>query len=200
MSIDHAVVAVPDLDEATQVFQKVGLVLARGGRHPAHGTHNALIGLGPACYLEIVAADPTACPKSQRGQRIASVARATLLEVLLRAPERIADHPSAAITGPFEGERIGDDGNVVRWQLHRVVTAAGERLPDLIRWRSEHPAAALAPQAQLTSVGLGVRDVAAASRALDALGALDGIDLIEGGQLRATIETPAGLSIAFEGV
>src|SRR5471030_1014335 len=56
--IDHLVYATPDVDKTVEALGKLlGVKAAPGGRHPGRGTRNALIGLGPRCYLEIVGPD-----------------------------------------------------------------------------------------------------------------------------------------------
>jgi len=59
MRIDHLVYAAPDLDAAVAaVERRFGVRAAGGGQHVGQGTHNRLLALGPATYLEIVAPDP----------------------------------------------------------------------------------------------------------------------------------------------
>lgn len=53
--IDHVVIVVPDLDTAIADYQALGFSVARGGRHAAIGSHNALIGLADGAYLELIA-------------------------------------------------------------------------------------------------------------------------------------------------
>ncbi len=59
--IDHLVVAARDLDEgAAWVSDLLGVPTEPGGEHPAFGTHNRLLSLGPTDYLEILAVNPRA--------------------------------------------------------------------------------------------------------------------------------------------
>jgi catechol 2,3-dioxygenase-like lactoylglutathione lyase family enzyme len=50
---DHAVIAVRDLDSATQQFQRLGFDAQPGGRHTGRGTHNALVRFG-LDYFELL--------------------------------------------------------------------------------------------------------------------------------------------------
>ena len=59
--IAHLVVAARDLDEgAAWVSDLLGVPTEPGGEHPAFGTHNRLLSLGPTDYLEILAVNPRA--------------------------------------------------------------------------------------------------------------------------------------------
>jgi catechol 2,3-dioxygenase-like lactoylglutathione lyase family enzyme len=50
---DHAVIAVRDLNSATQQFQRLGFDAQPGGRHTGRGTHNALVRFG-LDYFELL--------------------------------------------------------------------------------------------------------------------------------------------------
>jgi hypothetical protein len=57
--IDHIVIGARSLEEgAAYVAQHLGIAPEPGGVHAGFGTHNLLLGLGPACYLEVIAPDP----------------------------------------------------------------------------------------------------------------------------------------------
>lgn len=59
--LDHLVVAAATLEAGVaHVEQALGVVVPFGGKHPLMGTHNALMQLGPACFLEVIAIDPEA--------------------------------------------------------------------------------------------------------------------------------------------
>ncbi len=65
LALDHIVIAAERLEDGVaHVEDTLGVAMAPGGKHPAMGTHNALLGLGDV-YLEVIAIDPNAPPPSR---------------------------------------------------------------------------------------------------------------------------------------
>lgn len=59
--LDHITVAARTLDEGVAyVREALGIEVPPGGSHPAMGTQNRLMSLGPALFLEIISIDPNA--------------------------------------------------------------------------------------------------------------------------------------------
>ena len=57
--LDHLVVAAQALAEGCAFIEaQLGVRPQPGGKHVAMGTHNAMLGLGPKQYLEVIAIDP----------------------------------------------------------------------------------------------------------------------------------------------
>src|SRR4051812_41720429 len=53
--LDHAVVAVKNLDQAMADYRKLGFTVFYGGRHANGATHNALICFQNGTYIELLA-------------------------------------------------------------------------------------------------------------------------------------------------
>ena len=61
LTFDHLAIACDTLDRGiAHVEATLGVTLAPGGEHPAMGTHNRLLSLGPGEYLEVIAVNPGA--------------------------------------------------------------------------------------------------------------------------------------------
>ncbi|MCC5982852.1 MAG: VOC family protein [Rhodobacteraceae bacterium] len=59
--LDHLAIAAETLDAGVAAVEAaLGMALHPGGRHARMGTHNRLLSLGPAEYLEVIAIDPDA--------------------------------------------------------------------------------------------------------------------------------------------
>ena len=203
--VDHLVVTAPSLQAGAEyVEQTLGVTLQPGGEHPRMGTHNQLLRLGEASYLEVIAPNPEAL-RPQRPRwfgldelgpgstpRLATwVARTTSLrQVLALAGESLGTVESMSrgalnwlISVPADGRLLlgGVVPAFIEWQVP-VHPAAG--LPDtgcaLLDLELFHPQ----PQrvaALLARTGLGRPLQVTATAAFDTP------------YLRARIDTPRGV-------
>jgi hypothetical protein len=144
--IDHLVYATSDVDSTVEeLAQRLGVTAQAGGRHLGYGTRNALIGLGPASYLEIIGPDEgQRRPAGGYWYGIENIGRAQLVTWTARVEhiERVAAHAYGA------GYQTGDVHKVFRerpdgvhrsWRL-TFPTGSGDGLvPNLIEWDDELP-------------------------------------------------------------
>jgi hypothetical protein len=146
--VDHLVYAAPELEPAVAHLESLfGVRASPGGQHPGEGTRNAIIPLGPAVYLEIVAADATQ-PSPPRPRwfgidalaapRLATwAAKGTRLEELVLAARQLG-LPLGRVRS---GRRRRPDGTILTWQLTDPLAIADGIVPFFIDWgASPHPA------------------------------------------------------------
>jgi hypothetical protein len=147
--LDHIVVTAPNLkDGVAWVHDQLGATAEPGGAHTTMGTHNCLLKLGDAVYLEVLAPNPNASnpprPRWFDLDRLEPSATPRLAAWVARTP----DIRSAVDTC---GEPIGNVEPMSRGELNWLITIAdGGRLPlsgiapILIEWLTRpHPAARL---------------------------------------------------------
>jgi hypothetical protein len=147
--VDHLVFAAPDLHAGIAAIEKLtGIRAAVGGSHPGMGTRNALISLGPAVYLEIIAPDPEQADyRHPRVFRVDGIASPQLVTWAAKADDiaAIAGLPLAdgsAIGAALAGSRKRPDGVTLSWVLTDPYTEiAGGVVPFFIDWgKTPHPA------------------------------------------------------------
>jgi hypothetical protein len=206
VSVDHVVLAVPDLAAAVRNLAGRGVACMPGGRHPANGTHNAHARIGPRMFLEVLAADPAfaADRRSARGAAIAAVERPTVHELILQEPDRTrmeALRRAYDLDEPRPGRRVNDDRPDVAWMLTSWRTRAGTALPDLVRWTTDPPVDGLPASNVLARLSWSHPDVDDVLAALAAAGT----DEVEGtrgtaGLRLELVEATTGASlVAFDG-
>lgn len=149
MNVDHLVYGVPDLRAGVaEMADRLGVRAAPGGKHVGRGTHNAILGLGGASYLEIIALDPDQAPAraplfalgAMRLPRLVAWACAVEgIEARVERARRRGYDP-----GPPEPmSRARDDGAVLRWRLTQPPPPPRLVVPFLIDWGdSPHPSRA----------------------------------------------------------
>ena len=141
LGIDHLVIAVPDPDAAAADFgAALGLAATGGGRHEQAGTFNRLIFLG-GTYLELIGVRDRALASAHP---IGAAALAALdagtpgLVTWAIATDGARREAAAlraagsAIGDALPGERIRQDGGVVRWHVAAAAPLAADRPPFLI--------------------------------------------------------------------
>lgn len=203
--IDHITVTAWSL-EAGAVFVRdaLGVLPQSGGAHPRMATHNMLLRLGEAMFLEVIAPDPGAqAPARPRwfdldGLSVAS--RPSLSTWVVRCGDIRAALAAA-------GEPLGEIEPMSRGALDWFITIPADGslplqgcAPALIEWHTDiHPAAGLEDKG-LSLAGLEILhpDPGRVSRLLSAL-QLDGAVEVRAAppgtpaHLRAHISTPRGL-------
>jgi hypothetical protein len=140
-SIDHIVLAVPDLDEAAADLEsRAGLRATGGGRHEALGTANRLVWFGDS-YAELLAVvdEVKARDSWLGGPALAALARGeSFVTWAIRSDALDADVRGARASGarfgdPSAGERTRDDARIVRWRLAIPDRVGPAELPFLIQ-------------------------------------------------------------------
>lgn len=200
--VDHLVYAAPDLAAGMDAVERLlGVRPVRGGRHPDFGTHNALVSLGPATYLEVIAPDPE-LPRPGRGRLfgVDELDAPRLVTWVLRSEAIDALAAKAASRGVglgavASGSRERPDGTRLSWRLTDPwVMPLGGAVPFLIAWGdTPHPASAAPAAGELVGLSVESPDVERLRDAFEALGVAMAVTAGERVQLVATVRTPAGL-------
>ncbi len=170
-----------------------------GGRHPGHGTHNAIVPLG-AGYIELVAIEsPVDAETSPFGRAVAAriATGGGLFAVCLRTA---AIEPVTASLGLETAgmEREMPDGTTLTWKLAGLAEALDRRLPFFIEWSVEpdrHPGRASADH-RVTPTGIAWVEVPVDAAFLARWVGASKLDLRPVGPdapMRAAINTAEGL-------
>ena len=156
LELDHIVVAATTLVEGQHHIEAaLGVTLQRGGQHEFMGTHNMLLKLGDACYLEVIAIDPSLkAPSRPRWfalddprTRVQLQSGPKLIHWVIRTADIAAAATSlGALCGPIVAANRGD----LHWQI--TIPEDGSMpmsgaCPTLIQW-SEGPHVATRMQDQ----------------------------------------------------
>lgn len=147
--IDHITVTAPTLEAgAAFVRDRLGVAPQTGGEHPRMGTHNRLLRLGDALFLEVIAANPAAPPPARPRwfalDTLAPQSPPTLATWVVRTADIAATHAAAS-------EALGSIEPMSRGALDWLITIPadgslplGGAGPALIEWHTEaHPASGL---------------------------------------------------------
>lgn len=196
--VDHLIFGTPDLELGVSRLERLlGVRASTGGRHPVWGTHNALLALGPDCYLEVMAPDPgLPRPESPRLFGLDDLAEPRLLTWAARADdlERTAQQAARAgvsLGAASDGGRQRPDGTWVRWRItDPFAPRLGGVVPFLIDWgATPHPAGGAAPGCTLRGLRAEHPDP---DRVRAALGAMEVTLAVEPGARPALVATIEG--------
>ncbi|WP_332851818.1 VOC family protein [Duganella sp. S19_KUP01_CR8] len=200
--IDHITVTAPTLAAgAAFVFNTLGATPQPGGEHPRMGTHNLLLRLGDALFLEVIAPNPEA-PAPGRPRWFALDDLATDAQPALRTWVLSAGdiHSTAAAST----EDLGLVEPMSRGQRNWLITIPADGsialdgvAPALIKWDDHpHPAAGLTDQGlSLAKLEICHPDPQRVSALLTSLALSDVVEYRPGDQPRlvAHINTPQGM-------
>ena len=138
--IDHLVIGVHDLDQATSDYETLGFTVQPGGTHAGGLTHNALIGFEDGTYVELIAFTDPSQPSDHRwweaiaaGEGLIDFAVGT--DNVAEDAQRLAD-AGIDTEGPVDGGRTRPDGQEVGWRNLVLPNAAATALPFVIEDRT----------------------------------------------------------------
>lgn len=171
--IDHVVIAVRDLDQASADLRRLGFTVTPGGEHGHRRSRNALVSFADSAYLEIIAFKDPDTPQDNPWWRLLSVGEGFVdYAVFTRdLAAEIAALRAAGLdpSGPDDGGRLRPDGQRVDWRVARVASFAGDRLPFVIEDVTPRELRVPGGDAAVHAVGVtGVRGVTSVARDLDA--------------------------------
>ena len=199
-AIDHLVVTAPSLASGAEYIQsELGVSIEPGGEHPLMGTHNLLLKLDDATYLEVLAINPAAPqPACARWFDLDHVTTPGLSAWVAR----VDDIHAAVAASPVAW---GQPKTMGRGSLKWLITIPDDGpipgegvLPMLIQWLDgPHPAS------RLPASGCSLTSLSGAHPAADPLAGwkVDARWSLSSGEpgLVASILTPAGLRTLHNG-
>lgn len=183
--IDHVLIAVPDLELATEIYQALAFQVLRGGTHPRMGTQNALVPLADGCYLELIAVTDPALAEEQVPFVVAALERENRIARFVLESDYLETDVSAMrarglhMGDPLDGERERPDGTRVAWRsafpldMHmpfvlQDVTPRPVRVP--------RPTEGIGQTLRMGDINVGVTNVLAATTVYQQLLGIDGED------------------------
>jgi hypothetical protein len=171
LTIDHLLIAAPDLDAGCEYAATIFAEQPQpGGSHPGIGTRNALLGLEDDIYIEILAPDPQQDPDFALGRYLAGLIEPSLMWWAVRCND-IDKFRATLIANDIDvGEveswsRVLRDGSTLSWKLLMTREAEpGPAMPFFIQWddMDAHPAKSLAAIGKLTSMQISQPNESAA--------------------------------------
>jgi len=159
--IDHIVYAFQNLNDGIKYIKDLtGITATIGGQHLNFGTHNALISLGPKCYLELIAPDPTNVFNGSRWMSTDIIEEPTITRWSINT-QNIAEDAQILSAINHElgeiitGERQLHNGGLLKWQMTKPSKQGlVEPLPFLLDWSQSdnHPCDSLEQDGKLLGV------------------------------------------------
>ena len=197
--LDHIILGINDLDRGIAwVEQRTGVRAVLGGVHPGRGTRNALLSLGPDCYLEIIAPDPQQTSPTWFSQILAMPEPRLMTWAVhtsnLTALAQTANQAGFPIDGPHDGARTRPDGHVLSWRLFHLWDNRDGLLPFFIEWSRDsiHPAVDAPSGCTLKDFHLQSPDAAELASACQSLAIAVTINPGKESRLFARILSPKG--------
>lgn len=201
-TIDHLVYGVPDLTLACDKLEAfLGVRPVFGGHHQTKGTQNALLHLGGACYLEILAIDDANTAISPpRWMGLDLISESQITRWAIKSSDLPSDSQVLQIQHPqmgmiSGGQRMTASGSLLAWEMILpLAEPAVEVLPFMVDWqRSEsHPCDALEEGCRLVGFELGHPDPDGIQHAMLGLGLELKLEKADVPFLRAIVESPEG--------
>jgi hypothetical protein len=203
--LDHIIWACDDLERGTQRFEALTGVSPRyGGVHASGSTHNALVGLGPRCYLEILAPTGPHTPTEDAWCRLARSAREPrILTYCMRSSRPLTQLAQIAEAAGAHDARVANNGRVapegvkLSWQwVAPVFDEFGLAFPFFIDWLdSPHPAATALGRGdvRLADFAVGHPQAADLLRTLTELGTPVDTYTAAAIEFRVRLHTPRGI-------
>ena len=201
-AIDHLVVVAPSLDAGSRYVQaQLGVETEPGGEHTRMGTHNRLLRLGEATYLEVISINPSSPPPGRARwfnlDRLGPHDPPRLATWIVRSSD-IESSVAAC------GEDLGRIERMSRGTLSWRITVREDGtlpfdgvMPSLIEWDTDqHPCTVLRDSGcRLVSIEAGHPMAARVSRSIESICLVGRVTIAERDRphLAATVETPAGL-------
>lgn len=211
LGIDHVLIAVDDLELATEVYQKLGFQVLPGGKHPKMGTHNALVPLADGTYLELIGVWDMELARQAAPFLVATLERENRLARFVLESDNLDSDVIAirargfAIGDAAEGERERPDGQRVAW---RAAFPSDVRFPFLIQdvtpreLRVPAPTFGIGQNVRMGDVNVGVVDLVSAYEQYKKLLGEDGEDgwfeLTRGAVILKDVDTERVLQIVLE--
>ena len=135
--LDHLVILVQDLEQATHDYERLGFRVTPGGEHADGLTRNALIPFQDGTYLEIVAFLDPGDPRDNVWGWRKFAKTGGLIDHCLASDDLVADverlrERGLRVTEPHNGGRRLPDGEEIQWRSASI-EQEGRLLPFLIQ-------------------------------------------------------------------